>query len=68
MAPKIDDTRMTTDAAEIAVSGLRELNAEGVSVMACLTLTDGNGRLRTGRGNPCKREAQGDKKAAKRDD
>ena len=55
MALKIDDARMTTDAAEIAVRGLRELNTEGVSVMAILTLTHGNCRLRDRRGGRCRR-------------
>lgn len=66
MAPEIDDARMTADAAVIAVSGLRELNTEGVSVMASLTLTDGNGRLRAGIGKRCERGQYRNDKAEKR--
>ena len=68
MALEIDDARMTTDAANIAVNGLRECDAEGVSVMACLTLTDGDGRLGDGCIDQCKRAPYDAKKTYKRDD
>ena len=55
MALEIDDARVTTDAAEIAVRGLRELNTEGVSVMTRLTLIDGDDRLRSRCGERCER-------------
>ena len=66
MAPEIDDACMATDAAKIAVSGLRELSAKRVSVMAILTLTHGNGRLGDS-GDRFKRDPCSAEKAEKRD-
>ena len=66
MAPEVGDARMTTDAAKIAVSGLRECDAEFVTIMASLALADENVRLGSGRGAPCERDPCGAEKTEKR--
>jgi hypothetical protein len=68
MAPEVGEARMTTDAAKIAVSGLRECDAEFVTIMASLALADENVRLGSGRGAPCERDPCGAENTEKRDD